>query len=207
MLISIDGQEYPNLPGEGRTLGQVLDEVKDVVAERGKIIVGIECDGQEVPPDQVDQSLTEHADKYWQINFQTVVPATLAAEVLKAARNTLRQIDRDSQVVAERLNQSQIKEAMEVMGSLFGFWSDVYRAVFHTMQLLKIEAEGIELANGTADMIMSRLHQQLRDVKTTLENRDYVQLADLLSYELIPLATEWQKLVDILLGKLTENTS
>lgn len=202
MLVSIDGEEYPELLGEGQTLGKLLDQAKALTKDGGKMIVAIECDGQVLVPDEMNASLAENAEKYWQINFQTAVPGQLASEVLVGAKQTLAQINTETEKVAERLNQSQVKEAMDILGKICMWWNDVYRGVFNTLQLLRIDPESIELANGTAAIAMSKLLERLRDVKVSLENQDYVQLADLLAYELSPLSKDWQAIVDTLLAQL-----
>ena len=204
MLISIDGEERSELVGEGRTLGEVLGDAKGLLHDSGRMIVGIECDGRVLTAQEVDRSLAEQADKYWQINFQTAVAAHLAQAALEAVRLCLDHIDEMSDEVSQLLSQSQIRSAMQQMGPLFGAWNDAYQGLFNTLTLLGVDPESVELPTGTAASLMGGLTEQLREVKSSLENQDYVQLADILSYELRPLAKDCRVIIDSLLERLTE---
>lgn len=204
MLISIDGQEHPELVGQDRTLGQVLGDVKEVLSDSGRMIVAIECDGKSLSTEQVEESMTEPADTYWQVNFQTTRPEHLAGEALEVTNGLLDQIDTLTASTAELLSQSQIKEAMEHMGRLCILWNQAYQGVYNTLKLLNVDPAGIELATGTASGTMDRLLDQLREVKSCLENQDYTQLADILSYELAPLVNDWRGIAKALVDGLED---
>jgi len=205
MLISVDGQEHAELTGEGRTLGQVVDQAKALVAGSGRMIVGIECDGRTLGPDEVQQVFSGPADAYSQVNFQTSVPTQLARDALGTVVGLLDRIETLTSSAAEALNQSQVKNAMEHMGELCTSWNSVYQGVYNTLKLLDIDPAGIELTTGTAAAAMNRLLERLQEVKSSLENQDYTQLADILSYELSPLANDWRGIVDALLATLDED--
>ncbi|NLX03866.1 MAG: hypothetical protein GXY33_01850 [Phycisphaerae bacterium] len=204
MLISIDGEQQTEVTGEGRTLGEVLEAVRGHLAGSGRMIVSIECDGQVVPPEQVEQALGEQADKYWQIDFHTSAPAKLAGEALGATGELLNRVEELNELSAGMLTQGRVREAMEHLGQLFGAWNDVYRGVHNTLKLLGIDAESVETPSGNAGTAMNRLMEQLQGVKSALENQDFTQLADLLNYELAPLAKEWQGIVEALLERLAD---
>ena len=54
----------------------------------------------------------------------------------------------------------------------------------------------MQIEGKKADELLSEFAAQLRTVKEALENRDYVQLADILQYELQDVAPRWQCLLD-----------
>lgn len=207
MLISIDGREHPELLSKGQTLEELLKAVKERVGSSGRMIVAIECDGEVLGPDQLDDALAGRTDAYRQIDFQSAVPAELARQALGATTSMLDEIRPLTGSVADQLNQSRIADAMKTMERLFGLWNDVYRGVYNTLKLLNIDPASIELSTGTAADQMGRLLEHLRGVKETLQNKDYVQLADIFSYELEPSIQEWKTMTDSLMEQVSEDHS
>jgi len=207
MLISIDGQEYSEPAVQGQTLDELVKKVRASLADSGRMIVAIECDGQVLDADQVNNALAEQADRYGRVNFQTSAPGDLAGDALGAMKGLLDEAGTLTTSAAELLNQSQIKQSMQQIARLCACWNDVYRGVLNTLRLLAIDPAGIELSTGTAATTMAHLPDRLREVKTCLENQDYTQLADVLSYELGPSVNDWRGIVDSLLTRIDENQS
>ncbi len=204
MLVSIDGEERAELISKGDTVQQVLDNAKATLAQSDRMIVRVECDGEGLTGDRIDAVLPQQADIYSKIDFQTAEPTELASEALHSTRQLLGEIEKTCDGVAELLSQSQVKKAMELMGKLFGYWNDAYHGIFNTMSLMGIDPESVEMSTGNAATTMNQVLEQLQDVKGSLENQDYTQLADLLAYELKPVAKEWLELVNSLLEKVQE---
>jgi len=205
MQIMVDGQERPQTDLKGRTIGDILLEIKRGVSTSGRIVVGIICDGEAVSPERIQDVLKETADRYGLIDFQTAQPKELARNSLLACREFLNDIEHGSRDIVADLQQSQVQTAMGRMGPMFSKLNDAYRGLQGTMQLLNIDPESVELSSGTAGKFMTALVDKLRNVKEALENQDYVSWADLFQYELDPAIVEWRQLVDHLLESLGES--
>jgi len=199
MRISVDGQTQSTLETTGLTVGELLARLRNALDPSGRMIVGIVCDGQEITPEAVGSLLTESVDKYSEIDFQTAQPKELAKNSLVACKEILAQIEGNCREVVVYLRQAQIQPAMELMGPMFTKLNDSYKGLQGTFQLLKIDPESVELSSGHAGKFMTGLIAKLREVKSALENRDYVGLADQFEYELGPAIAEWQTLVNHLL--------
>jgi len=169
--------------------------------------VVIECDGKALSADQLEQSMGQPADTYWQVDFQTTRVRDLAAEALAATTGLLDEIDKLTASTSELLSQSQVRQAMEHMGRLCQLWNQAYQGVHNTFKVLNADPAGIELATGTASATMDRLVEQLREIKSCLENQDYTQLADVLSYELAPLVGDWRAIAKALIDGLAEDAA
>jgi hypothetical protein len=203
MQILVDGQERSVPETQGLTVGEVLVGIKSSLEGSGRMVVGITRDGELVAPEDLNGVLTEAVDKYSQIEFQTAEPVELAKNSLIACKEFLAQIEGTCREVTMYLHQAQIQSAMEQMGPMFTRLNDAFRGLQGTFQLLKIDPESVELASGHAGKFMTVLVNKLREIKSALENRDYVGLADLFEYELGPVIQEWQELVDHLLEGLS----
>lgn len=203
MQITIDGQEVTTLDTTGRTVGELLAELRASLAGTGRMIVGIVCDSEPVEPEQVKALLDEPIDKYAQIDFQTAQPAELARSSLEACRQFLVEIEQTAREVIDSLRQAQVQEAMGQMSPLFTRLNDAYRGLQGTFELFKIDPESIELSSGDAARFMSSLRDKLAQIRDTLENHDYVELADLFEYELTPAIKQWQELNEHLLETIS----
>jgi hypothetical protein len=202
MVISIDGEEYPHLNNAGRTLGDLLKEVKASLAADGKMVVGILCDGNLLAPDTITTSLKQAVETFSTIEFQSSKPEDLARNSLDACRNNVGEIEGRIDSVVGKLQKSEVQSAMNELGLLFGCLNDTYRGLQGIFQLMKIDPQGVELSTGSAEKAMVGIVSQLKDIKAAIENHDYVQLADLFQYELGPTVKQWNQIIDNLLDVL-----
>ncbi|MFA5866023.1 MAG: hypothetical protein WC975_15220 [Phycisphaerae bacterium] len=203
MVISIDGQKYSQTEVKDQTVGDLLVDIRASLADSGRMIVSIVCDGKVLEPDQISAVLQEAVEKYLEIDFQTAVPRQLARDSLEACREFLLDIEETVRQIVDHLRQAQVQEAMELMGPMFGRLNDSYRGLQGTFQLLKIDPESVELSAGNAGRFMTGLVEKLRQIKLALENKDYVGLTDLFEYELAPTISEWRELNNHLLENLS----
>lgn len=203
MLVTIDGKEQPELNGEGQVLAEVLTNAKKSLEGSGRMVVAIECDGRNIPPEDIEKTLRAPATTYWQVNFVTTNPLKLAEDALNATSAILKEIEMLNTTTANLLSQSQVKDAMSAMGVLCSRWNEAYKGVYNVIRLLGLDPAAIELSTTTAEKVMGRLGEHLQQVKATLETQDYVQLADILNYELGPQVDDWRTIVNSLLERVT----
>ncbi|NLE30453.1 MAG: DUF348 domain-containing protein [Phycisphaerae bacterium] len=196
MTISIDGQEITQLETTGRTVGDILNEVRASLLDHGRMIVTIICDGQTVTPDQITETLAQPVEKYSSIDFQSADPNELLQNSLAACQEFMIAIRKDLAEVVDGFRQSRVQEAVKSMGPIFGLLNQMYQGVFGIFKLINRDPESVEFSWGTADQLFTGMVDQLRQIKQSLENNDYVQLADLLEYEMGTMLERWQELID-----------
>jgi len=205
MLITIDGQQVENFETSDCTIGDVLANVKNGLSGSGRMIVSIICDGQTLVPEKIETVLRQPATTFSQIDFQTAEPSELARNSLDACLDLLIDIEKNCASVVEFLQQAQVQEAMNLMNDLFFKLQSAFQGMEGIYKLLGIDPESVELASGNAQKFNADLIKKLQDVKLALENRDYVGLADLFQYELIPIVQQWQELINHLLETVSED--
>lgn len=196
MTISIDGQENKQLETTGRTIGDVLNEAKKMLADSGRIIVSIVCDGETILPDQITQTSAEPVEKYVSVDFQTVEPDELVRSSLATCKDFITTIQRDLAEVVNNLRQSRVQDAMVKIGPIFALLNQTHRGIFNVFKLMDTDPGSIELSWGTAEQLLTGLVDHLQQIKQALQNNDYVQLADLFEYELGTMLERWQELID-----------
>ena len=204
--ITIDGQATDEIINGTQTLGQVLEKVKGILQNSGRMIIAIKCNEHILKPEEVESALGRSVEQYETIDFQTASPAQLARDALQASKELLEQTVQQVNKLVEYLQQSQIPQAMEQMGTTFQALNNIYQGINGCLQLLKVEPESIELSTINAARLFTKITGQLQDIKSALANRDYVQLADLLAYELVPTMNNCNELIDVLLSNIPKQT-
>ena len=205
MHVYLDDNPYAvtNLPD--KTLRQVAQEVREALGPQGRMLVGLFTDGQLVPPERIDATLDSPAERFERIDFQSAVPQILAREVLTQARALVSEATPLCEQAGELLSAGQTARAMEMLGNCLGVWSQVQESMVKSVDMLGLDLTQVAVEGRSAEEMLNGFAEQLRAVKEALENRDYVQLSDILQYELHDVAPRWEALLDRLLELIKGN--
>ena len=89
------------------------------------------------------------------------------------------------------------------------WWQDLQKLFGNICNLLQVDlqAEEWQSLNDQLTPALERLTEQLGELREAADIGDFVLLADLMEYELAPLAEEWQDLCEQFLGQLRERYS
>lgn len=208
MHIYVDDNPFAISDLSGKTVRDVAQEIRESLAPQQRMLVAIFLNGQTqpVPPGQIEPTLDSPVSQYERIDFQSAVPQTLAREVLKQARALVAEATPVCQQAGELLASNQTARAMELLGNCFVVWNQVQESMSRSVQLLGLDLSKIEVKGRPADEVLQQFADQLRQVKEALENRDYVQLSDILQYELQEVAPRWQGLLDQLVQQIDKSS-
>jgi len=169
-----------------RTVGQVLAHVQ----KDHRLVTSLLIDGQEPNLDQVgvvrQSPLLGHT-----IYIETVEPRQMALDVLAEVEIQLGQTDPLRSEAVELLQQGQPGKAMEKLGGCFGAWQIAQESVLKVARLLRIDLDSIRTCGRPLTRLLEAFADQLRQIKTALEHRDFVTLSDILAYEAIHTSLQW----------------
>ncbi len=202
MHIYVDDNPFAVSDLAGKSLRQVAQEIRQDLTPRKRMLVAIYADGQLVPSGELENVLDAPAGKFERVDFQSAVPQTLAREVLLQARELVAEATPICQQAGEMLSAGQTARAMELLGNCFGVWNQVQESMSRSVELLGLDLSAMQVDGRRADEQLMEFVNQLRQVKDALENRDYVQLSDILQYELQDVAVRWQSLLDHVLEQI-----
>jgi hypothetical protein len=93
---------------------------------------------------------------------------------------------------ADLLQQNQVARAMEKLGLCFTTWQAAQESVQKVGQLLRIDLGTLEVDGHSMVEVLDEFSHQLRDIKQTLVDRDFVSLCDLLLYETAETNRRWE---------------
>src|SRR5439155_20214880 len=90
-------------------------------------------------------------------------------------------------------------KAMEKLSGCFGTWQHAQESVLKTAQLLRLDLSTLVIEGQSLSDLLAEFTNQLRDLKSALENRDFVGLNDILRYEATRTSEQWRSALGALL--------
>jgi hypothetical protein len=170
-----------------RTVGQVLAHLK-----RGnRLVVHVLIDGHEPDLGRLTD-VRRSVLKDHQVFIETADPREMALDVLQQVEVQLGEADRIKSEAARLLQNNQNVRAMEKLSGCLTTWQHAQESLLGTARLLNINLEDVRVANRPLTDLVVEFAQQLKQIKLSLENRDFVTLGDLLIYETTQTSADWR---------------
>lgn len=176
-----------------RTVGQVLTHVQ----RDNRLVTNLLIDGQE-PDLECISSIRHSLLNNHNVFIETADPAIMALDALDEVEDQLQEADRLRTDAVEMLQRGQSNRAMEKLSGCFGIWQTAQESVLKVAQLLRIDLETVRVSDQPLSALLSGFGEQLRQIRTSLENRDFVTLADILTYEANETSAQWRSAFDSL---------
>lgn len=177
------------------TIGQVLSHVHT----RNRLVVNLLIDGEE--PDLTRMSDVRRSPLNGHTLFiETAEPRQMALEVLEEVDEQLDEADRLKGEAVDLLQRNSAVRAMERLSGCFSTWQHAQESLTKTAQLLRIDLALITIAGRTLQDVFGEFCGQLREVKQAMENRDFVTLADVLTYEMTATSRHWRDAIVAMRG-------
>jgi len=169
------------------TIGQVLSHV----SRGNRLVVNLLIDGQQ--PDLSHISQIRQSSLLGKTLFiETADPRGMALEVLVEVSKQMDQADRLAGDCVDFLRQDKTSEAMQRLSGCFTIWHHAQESLLKTAQLLRIDLQLIKVGDRTLNDVVNEFGEQLKLIKTSLEDRDYVTLCDVLTYETATTTANWR---------------
>src|SRR5665213_3050095 len=173
------------------TVGQVLTHIQGF----NRIVVNLLIDGLE--PDlsllgTVRRTpLGDHT-----VYIETADPRDMALEVLGEVEVQLQEAERLRLDAIGLLQRNNVERALQKLSGCFSTWQNAKESVLKTAQLLRIDLDEVNAGDRTLAQMVNDFTDQLRQIKSALENRDYVLLTDILTYEAVATNRSWSQALE-----------
>jgi hypothetical protein len=190
MTVMVDQQPLATEPLGLKTVGQVLSHLQ----KDNRLVVHVLIDGQEPDLDRIaaicNRPLVGHT-----LFIETAEPKLLALEVLSEVEKQLDEADRLKNDAVQCLQSNQQTKAMEKLAGCFSTWQHAQESIQKTAQLLRVDLSRVIVAAKPLTIILQGFTEQLQQIKSALENRDFVTLGDILSYETTETSSQWREAI------------
>ena len=191
MSVTIDHEPLPVRELGLQTVGQVLAHV----ARDNRLVVQVLIDGQEPDIDQIGSVRATLIDGRT-IFIETANSAELAQNVLDEVVNQLSGAEQSKQQAADLFQQGQTSKALCELGVCIRAWQHAQQSIVKVLELLRVEPADVIVANQPLEQCLANFGIQLRQIKSSLEQRDFVSLGDTLQYETSDTTQSWLSCID-----------
>ena len=174
-----------------KTLGQVLAHLQK---DSNRLVVHVLIDGEEPDLDHLP-TVKQAPVSGHTVFIETADPRQMAIEVLDEVEAALDEADRLKKEAADLLQRNQNAPAMEKLAGCLTTWQHAQESVLKTAQLLRIDLAKVRAGQITMQALFELFSRQLKQIRTSLESRDFVTLGDLLLYETTETSTQWRSAI------------
>jgi hypothetical protein len=186
MHVTVDDRPLPAEQLGIETIGQLLAHIQ----KANRLITHVLIDGQEPDLGHLG-ALKQTPLRGHTLYIETAEPKKMALEVLAAVEAQLKEGDRLTNDAVALLRGGQTLKALEKLRGCFSTWQHAQESILKTAQLLRIDLARIFADGRPFTEVLNEFTQQLKLIKRSLENRDFVALVDTLVYETAETSAHW----------------
>lgn len=202
MIVTLDGQRVAQSFAPNTTLQALIEELKASALLKDRLIISVALDGRRLGDQELNAELERPVSDDRQVDLESGARTTVVQQALRGLAATFGEHRARLAPIADALLAGESSEAMKDVAAFIGLWQTCYRAIAQCSALLQEDltervSDGRSLKEHLADLI-----EKLNELRGALEARDMVLLADLLRYELEPLAGTWEALTGDLARQL-----
>ncbi|CAN5627535.1 hypothetical protein BH09PLA1_BH09PLA1_20340 [soil metagenome] len=173
-----------------QTVGQLLAHIQ----KENRLVVHLLIDGEEPAAGKLP-SLRATTLEGHTLYVETAEPRRMAIDVLSEIESHLQETDTLRTECVELLRNNNTLKALEKLRGCFSTWQHAQESVLKTAQLLRIDLARIVVDGRPFTDVLKSFSEQLRLIKKSLENRDFVSLIDTLVYETAETSDNWRSAI------------
>jgi len=191
MCVTVNREELATEQLGLQTVGQVLSHVQ----RDNRLVVNLLIDG--LAPDLTCfEGLRKSPLLGHTVYIETVEPRQMAMDVLFEVDQQLVEADRLKSEAVDLLQRNNPMKAMQRLSGCFSIWQHAQESIRKTAQLLRVDLSRLRVEGGSLSEFLAEFSGQLRQIKSSLEMRDFVTLSDTLTYELTRATQRWVAALD-----------
>jgi hypothetical protein len=199
--VYVDKREVPLPPSAFESLDRIVKHVEDHLLPPDIVIRQIEVDGaplfSEHTPGSGPAPQTDHPGRE-KIEIITGTLAEIARDSIREAQAYLDRVEALTPSLVTSFQLSPGPEAFEQLKQLFDGFYWLHLLLDRIGAAFKVTAD-IHVSDGTtARDCHFRFASILKQLVEAQERQDFVLIADLLEYEILPLVPEWKALFAVL---------
>lgn len=208
MLIIIDGQPGFLPTTQPVSLPSILADISDHLESQRRGMLGIVVDGVSITPDELDGALADRSvESVAALEVHSESLAKLAAVRMEVVKDVLPELENACRQLAEVFSSGTEEEAYGQFDELAGAWVALKEQQRQIARALGANLDEIVEADEELRAHHEQLSRFLTEAGQAITSRDQVLMADLLEYELAPLAERERVVLDTLAALLKERSA
>ena len=184
MVIKINGEELSYTLENEKTLGEVLGSIEAACCREHETIVQIKVDGKELTSHELDRLFTQPVDTDIIIELSTFSGAEIRNYMQRLTQELFKYAD-DFEQIPVAMQTGKDAQVLNVLGTFSEKLNELYRALLLSdVTELPID---IQIEGKSVHEYQKEITTLLRDIVSSIEEKDIIQVGDLAEYELAPL--------------------
>jgi len=190
MRVFLDDQELP--ADADWSVASALHAAADAARRLRRVIIEVKGDGAPLPEPILIEPPSNDAG-YQALRFRSVEPRALVRESLLEAGDALEGVAEIQRTAAEKFQVGDTETALADLTGALTVWQQVRETLERSVSMVDIDLNAVTMSEGrTAADEVTALTHELASLKSSIETEDWVQLSDLLAYELVTRAQGWR---------------
>lgn len=177
------------------TVEDALQQVQEEYSRLGRMVVGVLCNGEEIPANEMAEMLKRPADSFERIDITTGTKNGLVIEAMSQATNCLDETEDKCKVIAELLKKGDTDDARKSLGGCLVVWQQIHEAVGKSIAMLDLDLESAKAGDENLLDVINRPKTALLEMRDALQATDYVLLADILEFEFTEAIESWRMII------------
>lgn len=194
----IDGAPADVTISSTATVREAFEILRDQVVANGRIVAEVIVNGQSIVWGDGNPLWERPVEPDVQIEIQSDSALRMALSLLDRIKEQMPIFAANHRRVAEQLRSGAGQETVTSIADLLSVWKDVHEGTSQICVLHGIDYTQSQW-NDVGQLLLpvtGKLTNQLNQLNESLTLQDMVLTADLLEYELAPLAEQWQEVCD-----------
>lgn len=184
MVIKINGEELSYTLENEKTLGEVLGSIEEACCREHETIVQVAVDGKELTSHELDLLFKQPVDTDITVELSTFSGAEIR-NYMKSLTQELSDYAKDFEQIPVYMQTGKDVQALKLLGVFSEKLNELYRALLLSdVTELPID---IQIEGKSIHEYQKEITALLRDIVSSIEEKDIIQVGDLAEYELAPL--------------------
>lgn len=185
MQILIDDQAYAMTGPATQSVGELANEVcKSSQSGEARFVIGLRCNGQSIPQDQLATVLATPAGQFDRLEFQTQPVAALVRSTLEQALLVIEDSTLAREKAADLLAEGQNAAAMQELQKFLEAWKQIQQTLMVVSSVLHIDLDACSAGETRLTAVLESLKTQFGELRNAMAQGDFVVVGDVLRYEL-----------------------
>lgn len=186
MELFLDDRPIPVTESGDAIIRDVINRVSGDLKESNRVVAEVFVDDVQCGDWEREPFAERKVEEVTSLRLISEEPRRLAVKVLYDIAKYMPRI-RDALVQTSSLLQSRREEeALELLRDVMTTWSELYQGLRGSATVIGIKQADIRVGDITSEAVHQEVLQLLEDASDHLEQQRFLELSDLLEYELAP---------------------
>ncbi|MBE7557540.1 hypothetical protein HS125_00760 [bacterium] len=172
--------------GPFATFPEYAEALERRAQERRRVITGVVVDGRNYHGLDSRELAGRDPAQVARLEISTENPRKLGITILYDTARYMPRLANGFSRVAEQIQRREEQSAMELLQECLSTWMELTQGMKGSMITLGLDLEEVELGETNLGVIYEEILDLLSDVTDAMEEGDYLDLSDLLEYEVAP---------------------